>query len=177
VSSRGGAPTLLIDRTGTEQGLKFPGSAGPGRLLYFAQETNASNSALRLLRLDDPAHPVTIVNTEASGVYDSGTLFYKRRGLWIGQAFDPQSGRLTGDGVPVPLDSSIPSANIGSPNLQAAGGHVATQNVAELLQATWVSRTGSVLNARGAASQGSAISPDGRHAAVSRLDAASAASL
>src|SRR5262249_44028902 len=48
VDSRGGTRTLLIDRAGTEIGLKFPSSAGPGRVIYFAQESNPAQSEIRL---------------------------------------------------------------------------------------------------------------------------------
>ena len=180
VNSQGGAATLLIDRAGSEVGLKYPTSAGAGRVIYFVQDSTPANSELRLLRLDDPAHAAPIVKTDAAGGYDSGTLFYRRGGVWIGQAFDPASGRLTGEGEPVPVDSPGINANIGAGSVVAAVGHVVVGNVRrEQRQATWVSRSGAVLGtlASPASQERPAISPDGKHVALSRFDAADRPSL
>ncbi|MGE5837248.1 MAG: protein kinase domain-containing protein [Acidobacteriota bacterium] len=171
VDSRGGTPEELVGLRAGEMGLKYPSAAGDGRLIYWAQLERDSESEVRLVSLADPKRILPIVKSRHGAVFDRGTLFYLRAGLWVGQPFDPASARLSGEPRPVTVD--VPwFGNVGAPVLSAEAGHVAARSRGfQIVQPTWFDRTGNVLGILGeaAALTDPDISADGRHLAVARI--------
>ena len=136
----------MIDRAGSEVGLKYPTSAGAGRLIYFVQESTPANSELRLLRLDDGSARGADCQNGRRGRYDRARSIYKRGRVWIGQAFDPASGRLMGDGEPVHQSTAraSPRTSVWAQSLPRVGTWSVGNVRREQRQATWVSRSGAV---------------------------------
>ena len=178
VDSHGGTPPQeLVGLQAGELGLKYPGAAGNGRLIYWAQFERGSESEVRLVSVADPKRIVPIVKSPHGAVYNHGTLFYLRAGVWVGQPFDPATARLSGEPRPVP--GEVPwSGNVGAPVLSAEAGHVAVTSLGfQIVQPTWFDRTGKVLGVLGDAGALSdpEISADGKRVAVARIGQSEAA--
>jgi Tol biopolymer transport system component len=177
VDSRGGTPEELVGLRAGEMGLKYPSAAGNGWLIYWAQHERDNESEVRLVSLADPKRIVPIVKSRHGAVYDRGTLFYLRAGLWVGQSFDPASARLSGEPRPVSVD--VPwSGNVGAPVLSAGAGHVAARSLGfQIVQPTWFDRTGKMLGVLGDAGAltDPEISADGKRVAVARIGQSEAA--
>ena len=153
-----------------EEGLKYPSLAGNRRIIYWANTKKGADSEVRLVSLDDPKHSVSVVKSEAGAVYDLGTLFYLRAGLWVGQSFDVETAQFSGEPKPVVVDAPW-SGNIGAPAVTAQSGHVAANSAGlPLVQPVWMDRTGKVLGVLGEPDKYSSpdISVDGR-VAVSKI--------
>jgi len=178
VDSHGGTPPQeFVGLQAGELGLKYPSAAGNGRLIYWAQFERGSESEVRLVSLADPKRIVPIVKSPHGAVYNHGTLFYLRTGVWVGQPFDPVSARLSAEPRPVTVD--VPwSGNIGAPVLSAEAGHVAARSLGfQIVQPTWFDRTGKVLGILGDAGAlaDPEISADGKRVAVARIGQSEAA--
>jgi Tol biopolymer transport system component len=146
VPAAGGTPVLLLDRNPGEIGLKFPARVDAHRILYWVQKEDGTQSALHLLDLDHPARPKPVVPSLAAGAFDRGHVFFWRDGILLGQRLDVTTGELSGPPARLAVDLRAGSANIGSPNVSAGGGHVAAANErAQLNQLTWVDRGGRVI--------------------------------
>ena len=154
-----------------ETGLKYPSAAGPRHVLYWASNKVGAESEIRMVSLDDPTRVRSIAKSEAGAVYDRGTLFYSRAGLWVGQPFDIATAKFSGE--PRPIAVGLPSpGNLGAAPLSAQAGHVAAANAGlPLVQPTWVDRGGKPLGPLGEPGAFSApdFSPDGRLVAVGRV--------
>lgn len=145
VPASGGTPALLIERGAGEIGLKFPIRVDAGRILYWSQNDDPARSQVMLLDLASTAAGKAIVPSLQAAAFDAGTLFYWRDGVLLGQHLDIASGRLTGTGAPVAVDTPSGTANVGTPGVDAGGGHVAVANLfPPTSQLTWVDRTGRV---------------------------------
>ena len=170
VSASGGTPELLVDRREGEIGLKFPGVAGDGRLLFWAQHRDPAHSEIRVMRVADPLHATPVVRSEGSGSYDGTTLFYRRSGALIGQPFDAKTGRLEGAVVSVAVNQLF-VGNVGALSVSAVRGHLAVANTTPgQTQSRWMDRGGKPLAALGEPTTNGRldISPDARRVAVVR---------
>jgi hypothetical protein len=172
VDAQGGrAPAVFVPLAGEGiNSLRHPVLAGPGRLLYLAAHPDVTRSELRLIDLDAPDRPRVVMNTEKSGVFERGYLFYDRNGIIIRQRFDPSSNRLLGEPVRVTSDP-VSSGRLGYLPLAASGHHVAVATIPQALnQLVWFARGGRRLGNIGEPmdQQGLDLSPDGRRLAIAR---------
>jgi eukaryotic-like serine/threonine-protein kinase len=171
VRADGGAPTLLIDRRPDEIGLKFPVRVDARHILYWVHHADAARAGLQLLDLDNPGSPKPVVLTRYGGAFDRNTVFFWRDGLLMGQRLDVATGELSGPLARLAVDLHAGSANSGTPNVGAGGGHVLAANLRPAVnQLTWVDRTGKVIGELGdpGPSAKPELSPDGRRLAVER---------
>lgn len=178
VDVRTGNQEELVPLAPNEVGLKYPSMSGARHVLYWANTKSGSDSELRLVSLDDPKHPLSVVRSAAGAVFDLGTLFYLRSGLWVGQQFDVETARFSGEPKPVAVDAPW-GGNIGAPALSARAGHVAASGRGrQIVQPVWIDRTGKALGPLGDADALSdpEISPDGKRVAVSKTELSEAAS-
>jgi serine/threonine protein kinase len=186
VSAAGGTPTALtaLDPARQERAHLFPKLLPDGRhFLYFRQSNTPGNSGIYVGSIDaKPSEQSTkplLVNEAFPEYYvpspDSGTghmLFY-REGTVLAQPFDPNKLELSGDPVPVaePVGSQGGSGFF-SASTNGVLTYVEGNGGAGNTQLTWFNREGKNLGIIGDPGifTTSALSPDGKQAAVSRLD-------
>ena len=167
-----GQTSEVVPRGPGEIGLKYPSAAGKRRVVYWANLSGAGASELRLLSLDDPEHPKPIIKSDAGAVYAHGALFYLRSGLWVGQAYDLETGEFSGDPRVVAVDRPH-FGNVGAPAVSAEGDLVAAAGEGlQLTQPTWMDRTGNMVGTIGDVDSwaDAAISPDGARIAMARRE-------
>jgi eukaryotic-like serine/threonine-protein kinase len=186
VPAAGGTPTALtaLDPARQERAHLFPKLLPDGRhFLYFRQSNTPGNSGIYVGSIDaKPSEQSTkplLVNEAFPEYYvpspDSGTghmLFY-REGTVVAQPFDPNKLELSGDPVPVaePVGSQGGSGFF-SASTNGVLTYVEGNGGAGNTQLTWFNREGKNLGIIGDPGifTTSALSPDGKQAAVSRLD-------
>jgi Tol biopolymer transport system component/predicted Ser/Thr protein kinase len=187
VSAAGGTPTALtgLDRARAERGHLSPKLLPDGRhFLYFRQSTTPGASGIYVGSIDaKPSEQSTkplLVNEGFPEYYvpspdsDTGYLLFYREGTVLAQPFNPNKLELSGD--PVPIAEPVGSAS-GSGFFSASANGVLTyvegNGGAGNTQLTWFNREGKTLGTVGDSGifSTSALSPDGKLAAVSRLDA------
>lgn len=106
VSAQGGEPrpiTSLENDTGMDSH-RHPQFLPDGRhYLYFARGAGGQDSELRMASLDSDTHQV-IMKLDAMAQYASGHLLFPIKGNLMAQAFDPDTGVLSGEPIPVAED-------------------------------------------------------------------------
>ena len=188
VSASGGTPTALtaLDPARQERAHEFPKLLPDGRhFLYFRQADTPGNSGIYVGSIDaKPSEQSTkplLVNEIFPQYYvpsgDSGTghLLFYRDGTVLAQPFNPNKLELSGE--PVPIAEPVGSAD-GSGFLSASTNGVLTYvegNPNGNFQLTWFNREGKHLGTVGEPGNfgPSALSRDGKQAAVSRFDSQS----
>jgi eukaryotic-like serine/threonine-protein kinase len=186
VSAAGGTPTALtaLDPARQERAHAFPKLLPDGRhFLYFRASSTPGNSGIYVGSIDaKPSEQSTkplLVNEAFPEYYvpskDSGTghLLFYRDGTVLAQPFNPVKLELSGD--PVPVAEQVGSTG-GSGFISASTNGVLTyveeNGGAGNAQLSWFDREGKNLGTVGEPGifSSSALSPDGRQAAVSRFD-------
>jgi len=188
VSASGGTPTALtaLDPARQERAHEFPKLLPDGRhFLYFRQADTPGNSGIYVGSIDaKPSEQSTkplLVNEIFPQYYvpsgDSGTghLLFYRDGTVLAQPFNPNKLELSGE--PVPIAEPVGSAD-GSGFFSASTNGVLTYvegNPNGNFQLTWFNREGKHLGTVGEPGNfgPSALSRDGKQAAVSRFDSQS----
>ena len=107
VSTAGGVPqpAFAVNAASGERRVGWPWFLPDGRSVLYLVFDTADTHHLMLARPNQPPQRVTDIPTEAQFV-DAGYLVFCRSGSLLSQRFDPVSGRMTGD--PVPLASGVP---------------------------------------------------------------------
>jgi Tol biopolymer transport system component/predicted Ser/Thr protein kinase len=186
VSAAGGTPTALtaLDPARHERTHAFPKLLPDGRhFLYFRASSTPANSGIYVGSIDakpseqstkpllaNEIFPQYYVPSPRSG---TGYLLFYRDGTVLAQAFDPSKLELSGD--PVPIAEQVGSTG-GSGFFSASTNGVLTyvegNGGAGNDQLSWFSREGKNLGTVGEPGifSSSALSPDGKQAAVSRFD-------
>ena len=174
VPASGGTPTVFVpvDAGSGIANFRYPVRVGLRRVLYLALAEDEENSELRLTSLDDPGSWVSVVRTRQSGAYVDGFLLFERDRLMVSQAFDVETGSLSGEIQPL---TDLPrltntSGNIGYAQLASGGRTIAwTSRPTPTGQLTWLGRDGVRVGTLGTPdAYGSlALSPDDKQLAVS----------
>jgi Tol biopolymer transport system component len=173
VPAGGGVPTVLVkveDGSGIAN-LRFPERVGPRRFIYLALAEDEADSEVRLTSLDEPDSSVTVVRALRSAAYVNGFLLYDRNGVIVSQAFDTETGLLSGE--PEPLVElprpGIRAGNIGYSPIASGNRTIAwyarPQRTGQL---TWLGRDGATVGTLGAPDTygAFALSPDDHRLAI-----------
>jgi Tol biopolymer transport system component len=186
VSAAGGTPTALtaLDPARQERNHAFPKLLPDGRhFLYFRASSTPGASGIYVGSIDaKPSEQSTkplLVNEALPEYYvpspDSGTghLLFYREGTVLAQPFNPNKLELSGDPVPIaePVGSTA-SSGFFSASTNGVLTYVEGNGGAGNTQLTWFNREGKNLGTVGEPGifSSSALSADGRQAAVSRYD-------
>ena len=169
VSAAGGEPVLLaaLDKSRGENSLRFPVAVGRRRVLYLAQHEDETKSELRLLNLDAPAAPASLLRTTKQGAYANGRIFYDRQGTVVAQTLDDETGTISGE--PIAVSGSVAGGRTGQMLFTAGGGSMAWWTTRPgLSQLEWMDRGGRKLGGLGEPGPLGFLdlSPDGKFAAV-----------
>jgi Tol biopolymer transport system component len=135
VGARGGATTPVTQNAeNAVQGA--PISVSNGRFL-FAMLQGPTRATMLLGTLQSDAAPQPLFEAESTAVYSSGYLLYVGNSALLAQRFDPVTGALSGD--PVPL---LDEANAGLAFAASANGTLVYRRAASLTQFVWRDRDG-----------------------------------
>jgi Tol biopolymer transport system component len=175
VSASGGTPerAFVANRASGERRIGWPWFLPDGRsVLYMVQqEGQPAIGRLMLARSGGSTVPVADLSTEAQYA-DPGYLVYGRRGTLLAQRFDPASGQLSGE--PVPLASNVqtfPSSGWAAFSV-ARNGTLAFLTAEGDARLTWIEPTGRATSSIGAPGNYLDLNtvPDGRSVLATRLD-------
>jgi Tol biopolymer transport system component len=169
VSSRGGIPTTLAlhgDAAGDAKSRPtWPSFLPDGRrFLYLAHERGEA-AAIYLGDSGSPGAGRRLVDSNTQAVFvQPGYLLFGRGTALVRQAFDQQSGQVTGDAIPI-VDRLRTLGLVAFGEFSASSTGVLTyrSGVDTSTQFTWVDRKGNTLSSVGQPGRyrTSALSPDG----------------
>ena len=168
VPAAGGAVTPVTRLVPGQTSHRWPQFLPDGRQFLFVSGVS-SKAAVHLGSLDNP-EAKRILEADASVAYASGLLLYVSQGTLFGRAFDPRTGTLSGDAVPVVQPVGVDPVLIRSAVSVSENGVLAHRLAgAQRRQLVWADRTGklvaalSELDDTGLANP--SVGPDGRVAA------------
>jgi Tol biopolymer transport system component len=171
IAADGGAPVVELK---PERGLaRFPTFLPDGRqFLFVITRAAAEENGIYVGALGSTERR-RVLTDESSVVYAAGRLLFIRASALMAQAYDPDSGALTGDPVQVAAGVSTTS-NVAYAPVTAVGDDVLIYQVggdpSVATQFTWYDRTGSPTPLRLAgANFEPVLSPDGKSLAFTRL--------
>jgi Tol biopolymer transport system component len=182
VPASGGTPTPVTNVDyNTYSSHRWPWFLPDGKhFLYIAIKHNAPTSpdtAVYMASLDGKENQV-VLHTLSNAIFVSGRLLFQRENSLVTQAFDPSSGKLTGDlqtmSENVQFDSGLWRMNLSVSNdgimVYASG----TSNGNEIL--TWYDRSGKKLGTVGEQSEyfDVDLSPDEKQLVTTELNTATA---
>jgi Tol biopolymer transport system component len=179
ISAAGGTPSVVIP-IGNGVGNTYPWFLPDGRhFLYGLRQ--AGDIPLRVASIDEPGKPGKVVaQAHSNAAYAQGHLLYLRERTLVAQPFDPQRLETTGEAVPIA--EGIPTFQ--SPS-RAAGFTVsatgllvyASNPTSGNARLVWKDRHGKTVGTLGEVTgfvAEPALSPDGKHLAISLLNNADA---
>lgn len=177
VAATGGVPVAVtkLDAARHEDTHRWPQFLPDGRhFLYLARTLDIGNSEIRLASIDSTEW-VSVVSATGNAVYaPPGWLLFPRGNTLVGQRFDPDQFRLSGEPVPIADEVSWNgNVNLASFSVSANGVLVYTRNVGEgVSELIWMDRNGKILGKVGDPGGyfGPRLSPDGRKLAVEVSD-------
>ena len=173
VPASGGAPVPVtkVD-SASHTTHRWPAFLPDGKhFLYLAADHNdvqGEKTAIHFASLDGKENR-RVVHTLAGALYSSGRLLYLRENTLLAQPFDPSSGRLSGEGVPVVEGVHFDLQTWHGVFGASEGGVLAYQSGASAIgnRLVWYDREGKQVGTLGEKSNyyGSVrLSPDGRRA-------------
>jgi eukaryotic-like serine/threonine-protein kinase len=185
VSANGGTlePLTTLDKAAGETFHAYPHFLPDGQHLLYTAYKGLSPAAVYAIRLDRPSERQKVMDGASNVQFANGALLYLRGNSLVAQPFDPSRRTLSGEPAAIAdgvlLNVAIHSAGAFSSSRTGAVVHQSTgggQTLdAALGSAALVWRTPSgapqVLVAEPETYRHLAISPDGRHALVTKLDA------
>jgi len=171
VPAAGGLVTAVstLDRSRGETGHSWPQFLPDGEhFLFLAGGSSVADNVYKVGKLGTMDTKVLAPGTSQGGYADPGYLVYLRDGTLMAQPFDTKGLALQGE--PVPITDELTSGNLGLVQYSTSENGVlvyrATSSSKKRL--VWVDRSGTRLSTLG--DPGSlwdpALSPDGRHVAV-----------
>jgi Tol biopolymer transport system component len=145
------------------------------RLLFFTLNNDAGKSGVYVI---DPrnGHTAFVANVLSRAEYAGGHLFFSRDASLFAQTFDPDSAKLSGEPARIvdEVGRSGGAARFNYAFSVADDGTLAywSGSTLPVTQLTWFDRTGRRLSTVGPPEvyHGMDLSPDGRQAAVERMD-------
>jgi Tol biopolymer transport system component/predicted Ser/Thr protein kinase len=179
VPATGGAaiPFTELDAANHDSGHRWPQFLPGGRFVYANQSTDARLSGAYLAFVDHPRQKQLLVETAGNALYGPpyldhpGYLLWSRQGAVTAQAFDPNSGKLSGEPLPVPGAEAVGYAlgTYYSGFSISNDGKLLASNGTDRYRLDWLSRDGKILSSLPQPDHYVAvrISPDGKRAAVS----------
>jgi eukaryotic-like serine/threonine-protein kinase len=180
VSASGGTPTTLTRLVEGETNHRWPQFLPDGRTLqYFSF---GRNNGIWLTRLDQPDNAKRVFDTQSQAIFFSHPVL--RRGYFlrvvrdhvVAQAFDVQSGELTGSPVSLPGTEDVSSfSGPGRSSVTVSSdGTLLYGTGGSRYQLTWLRPDGTTMGTVGAVDQfvGLRLSPDAHEAIVTIRDPA-----
>ena len=181
VPATGGSPSRVtsVDRAKGDSGHRSPSFLPDGHhFIYGIVSDNPDGDGISVATIDSPvatqlvrAYPGAAYVRTAAGDY----LLFMRQGALLAQPFDTGRLTLTGEPIPVTADRLSP-ARFETPFSVSDSGMIAYRSGSAIPrnQLAWVDRTGNPVGsvAGSAAYEHVEISPEGKRAAVDRLDEA-----
>jgi len=172
IGASGGARKVLSvpDKAHGDTGNRYASVLPDGRHYLFLV-TRGSQREIRLASRE--GGEMTTVLTDASRtVYSSGHLIFSRAGVLMAVAFDPTTGRVSGEPFPIAGQVSE-SASAGYAPFSVSDNGIVTFATAgaDTIQLTWKDRAGTTLGTIGDPGDYrdlSAFAPDGRRVVLSR---------
>jgi hypothetical protein len=150
------------------------------RFVYYSQSLGTGKGTAFLASLDRPQDRVTLFDNQTQAVYSPprgkypGYLLWLRESTLTAQPFDPASGKLSGEAVPLPGAEHV--ASIGGVNLSefsvSLQGTLAFGSGDDRYQISWFDRQGKPLGNVGQPQPyvSLQIAPDGRRVAAAIAD-------
>jgi Tol biopolymer transport system component len=140
------------------------------RFVYLARSSDRSKSALYLASLDSPSR-THLMNTISMVEYAHGYLVYQVEGTIMALPFDENSGRITGEPMPVVENVQFNSGNGRAAFSLSPTGVLAYRNgtsLGRVTQYAWFDRTGRRLGTVGEQARyvSGRLSPNGRRLAA-----------
>ena len=183
VPEAGGTSAMVMepDKSRGEVTMNWPVFLPDGRrYLVVARNADQAKSAVYLASLDSNERTF-LLNAHSSIDYGGGYLFYQNEGTLVAHPFDADTGKLTGDAMPILEDVRYNAANGRSAFAISASGNIAFVSGANVAGADGrrimlFDRSGKSGRQIGASGRyGTAtLSPDGRMIVVGEDSAASA---
>jgi Tol biopolymer transport system component len=172
VSAAGGTPTevIALDRSRGEARIVWPWYLPDGkRFLYLLRHVDGRGD----LMLAEPGKKPRAVTPMQSMVQyaDPGYLVFAKEGTLLGQRFDTESGRVTGEPFSV-AEHVRYFLSMGSASFAVSrAGTLAYQSLGDVRRLAWFDRTGRELRSVGTPGMylRFAISPDGRRILFDRV--------
>jgi Tol biopolymer transport system component/predicted Ser/Thr protein kinase len=184
IPAAGGTPAACTQRDAASHEVthRWPQFLPGGRrFIYLTQDTDG-RFRIYLASLDRPQERKAVVETAGAALYapprlrHPGYLLWVRQGSAVAQVFDPESGRLSGDPLPVPGAERIAfvSLNYNAGFSVSNDGAILANNGSDQYRLSWLSRDGKVLSSlsQPGGFGGLRMSPDGAHAALSVINPA-----
>jgi len=167
VPDQGGNPTLQT-LPGPKDSISpptWPSFLPDGRhFLYFARTSEEAGGGIYLATIGS-ATPTRVIDSDSQAVFvDTGHLLFARDARLMRQPFDLQTGKVSGDAVPVIEQLRIMAAlRFGEFSASRNGVLAYRSGVDASMQFTWTDRKGKALSTVGARGnyRTSALSPDG----------------
>jgi eukaryotic-like serine/threonine-protein kinase len=175
VEASGGEPRLIAGESGDFAGARWPLFLSDGRrFLFLTRSRKDSTTVLASGELGSPE--IRRLDPVPSRVEVSGeNLFYVREGVLVARLFDPKTLRLTGEPVPVAERIQYFSPSGAAPFSVSDNGVIAYHTAVTEAPLRWLDRKGQIVGTVGSLGVYSAVnlSPDGRKAAVEKVDPSS----
>jgi serine/threonine protein kinase len=178
VSAEGGdvADATRLDSALEQTSHRWPRFIGDGsRFLYFARSRREQSEGIYLASLDAGAARLVARSTSAAEFLPPDRLLYLSDGSLIAYAFEPGSGRVSGEPLLV-ADRVASSSNFYAAFSVSKTGSLAYATEARASELMWFDRKGQRLSSPGTrgAFGDFRLSPDNRHLAVASTDLRSA---
>lgn len=169
VSTEGGTPEVAVQLDPDEDGAKWPWFLPDGRRFLYMARLRTREGRVKLMSPGKPA--VTVLTAATSNVQwvDPGFLVFAKEGALVAQSFDPDTGRTTGELLPVAAPVIYSRSTTRAAFAVSASGVLVYQSQGDSSRLEWVDATGtsSQIVATGDV-LGVRISPDGNRALFSR---------
>jgi hypothetical protein len=173
------APLTTLDSVGLETSHRWPQFLPGGRrLLYYSMYSQPQLNAIWLVNVDRPSAKNRLLESPTGAQYISahgrhpGVLVWLRGRALMARALDPDSGRFSGDTLPVPGAEDVSLSNFYAGFSAANDGTILFSTGNEMYRLTWFSRDGKPLAAVGPPDRffDLRIAPDATRVAASVTD-------
>jgi DNA-binding winged helix-turn-helix (wHTH) protein/Tol biopolymer transport system component len=168
VPTEGGIPEVAVQLDADESGAKWPWFLPDGRRFVYMARLRTRDGRVKLMT---PGKPAITVLAAASNVQwvDPGYLIFARDGALVAQRFDPDTGKVTGELLPVASPVVYSRSTTRAAFAVSRSGVLVYQPRGDSSQLLWVDDSGSsgpVVSSGDLV--GVRLSPDGGRALFSR---------
>jgi DNA-binding winged helix-turn-helix (wHTH) protein/Tol biopolymer transport system component len=171
VPTSGGTAELAVqpDIANGEAGAKWPWFLPDGRRFVYLARLRTRDGRVKLAVPGKP--PITLLNAVSNVQWvDPGYLVFAHEGTIVAQLFDLESGRMTGDALPIAGPVLYSRSTARAAFSASRSGALVYQSHSDQAQLTWFDRGGRVAGRVPSAGDllGLRLSPDGRQALFAR---------
>ena len=146
VRAAGGQPSPIFPLPLGQSGHRWPQFLPDGKhLLYFVRSNDSKVAGIYLTSLDAPAAARRLRGALTNGLYASGHLLYLIEGMLVAQPFEPATGVLSEEKVPLGLPVSSASTFYSAFSVTDAGVLVTWSAGKAVGELAWFDRNGKKL--------------------------------